>query len=183
MIIVHIPANPITLVYNCANVPALCANVAQYTASGGTITTFHYDTYTEKSNKIYDGKDRRQARRDLVCPSKTWKYTVRVTDQGPRSASSLRCPEKNQPNFKISSDRGIISYPPLLAAQGDVWRSPMGRDNRLYLKSVPDSYRDGQNVQHLLKNYPFDLKLTCDEFPPAMSDTLFSFRCQISIVL
>ena len=140
MPLVPIQENIPTLVYNCAHLPAICKNVNKVVAAGGSIDEFRYDTYMHPLSTSKDPKrNRKDTRRSRVCPTKAWNARAEPINQA--LVAVFAAPKADQPDFKIDDGLGV-PYPVLMAEYGDVWTQAMAKDNRLYLKSEPDSYLD-----------------------------------------
>ncbi|KAF1942659.1 hypothetical protein EJ02DRAFT_511607 [Clathrospora elynae] len=138
------PGGNVILQYNCAKMPAICQNVADWHANPATsiwpgrwANWFTYDLgHTTRS--------RGKGRRDHMCP-RTWKGTV----------ANPRCPEPNQPRV----------VPPLY---DEFTRQPVtALAPQMNPLSVSLRIADGRDDPLIGQNQPSGRGYSCDEFPPA----------------
>lgn len=145
-----------TLVYNCAQAPAICQTVKTHWDKGQTEGQFHYDKdYRLGGPKNAKGV-RKTKRRDENCP-RTWK-------------NRHTCPEQNQPKFQAE---GIGWTDAVLwkGVRGD--QNPEG--NRLaQKKSNQKRMSDGTVKQEWEK---IGIIRTCDEWPAARYVLYLLYSC------
>ena len=135
-----------TLVYNCAQAPAICQTVKKYWDNGQTEGQFHYDKDYRLGGKRNHKGVRKSRRRDTNCPH-TWK-------------NRHTCPEQNQPKFQAEG----MGWTDAVLWKG-VWGDQNPEDNRLaQKKSNLKRKSDGTGKQQWEK---IGIILTCDEWPAA----------------
>lgn len=137
-----------TLVYNCAMIPSICKNAAQwlgYLPTNVGQVVMHFDP----------DSGRRAARNSAACPT-GWA-------SGQRADGTPQCPENDQPKWSGYDSAGI-KYGPFVAKI-----HPQGASsNRLTNRWQVITYNSQEKRFERTAHYDdYGAIMTCDEFPAA----------------